>query len=257
MAEEKTVVEYDASKAMSEIAQLERRIQQLEGKTKRSFDKAAESADNFEKSVKGVSSSAGGLVGSFRNLASGVTPFGVALGAASGGIIKLVTDIVELPPVLRSTEERIKAVIDTLDRLADTAKAGIKLRGTIDTVQIEEQVKALSIRRANLQEERVEVTERRDVLKEKLAAEKDYFAQRKALAQQSGREVARLEDLAAGIREKRFLQSVAGQDLPRALDQLLSRAAQLRGKGGEENFRQAERLIDRAAGLAHFECGGD
>lgn len=255
MATEKTVVEYDASKAIAQIAQLERRILELEGKTKSSFGKMSSASEGLEKGIKGLNAPAGNLVENFRKLASGVTPLGVAIGAAAGSASQLLGEIVELPAALRATEERVKALTDGIERAATIAKAGIKLTASIDAVNIAEQIKAIDLRRADVTEERVEIQEKRDVLKDKLEVEKAYQAQRKAIAKSASQEIAKLEDIATGIRDKRFQRGVAGQDLPRQLDKLLTGAAQLRQAGGEENFQRANRLIDQAAGLA--ESKGD
>lgn len=246
----KTVVEYDASQAMGEIARLEKRIQELEGKTKRSFDKMGSSSEGLEKGIKGLNAPAGTLVENFRKLTAGITPLGLAIGASAGSVAQLLGEIVELPAALRSTEERVKAFTDGIKEMQSIAKAGIRLEASIQAVNIEEQLKALQLRRSDVQDERIEVTEARDVLKEKLNAEKDYQSQRKSIVQSANRDIARLEDLATGIRDKRFQRSLEGQDLPRQLDQLLGRAAQLRQAGGQENFQRAERLIDQAAELA-------
>lgn len=247
---DKTVVEYDASKAMAEINRLEKHVQELESKTKKSFDKMGTSVDGFEKGLKGLNAPAGGLVESFRKMASGVTPLGIAIGSASGSIASLLGDMVDLPAVLRNAEERVKALTDGWERFADVTKSGIKLEASIDAVKIEEQIKAIDLRRADLKEERVEVTEQRDALKDKLDAEKNYQQQRKSLVKAANRDISRLEDLATGIRDKRFQRGINPDDLPRSLDRLLGRAAQLRQAGGQKNFQRAERLIDQATELA-------
>lgn len=247
---DKTVVEYDASQAMGEIARLEKRIQELEGKTKRSFDKMGSSSEGLEKGIKGLNAPAGTLVENVRKLTAGITPLGLAIGASAGSVAQLLGEIVELPAALRDTEERVKALTDGIQRAAEIAKAGIKLRASIEAVNIEEKLEAIELRRAGNTEERVEVTERRDVLKDKLEAEKEYLNRRKQLVQAANRDISRLEDLATGIRDKRFQRSLEGQDLPQQLDKLLGRAAQLRQAGGQENFQRAERLIDQAAELA-------
>lgn len=247
---DKTVVEYDASKAMAEIARLEKRIQELEGKTKRSFDKMGASSEALEKGLKGLSAPTGNLVENVRKLTAGINPMSLAIGASAGSVAQLLGEIVELPSALRDTEERVKALTDGIQRAAEIAKAGIKLRASIEAVNIEEKLEAIELRRAGNTEERVEVTERRDVLKDKLEAEKEYLNRRKQLVQAANRDISRLEDLATGIRDKRFQRSLEGQDLPQQLDKLLGRAAQLRQAGGQENFQRAERLIDQAAELA-------
>ena len=179
---DRTVVEYDATKALAEISRLEKRIQELEGKTKRSFDKMNTSAEGLEKGLKGLNAPAGSLLENVRKLTAGISPMSVAIGASAGSVAQLLGEIVELPAALRNTEERVKALTDGIERAAEIAKAGIKLRASIDTVNIEERLEAIDLRRAANTEERVEVTERRDVLKEKLDAEKAYHAQRKNLA---------------------------------------------------------------------------
>jgi chromosome segregation ATPase len=247
---EKTVVDYDVSKAMAEIGRLENRIKELESKTKRSFDKMGSSSEALEKGLKGINAPAGSVVENVRKLTAGINPMSIAIGASAGSVAQLLGEIVELPAALRSTEERVKALTDGIERAAEIAKAGIKLRASVDAVNIEERLEAIDLRRAANTEERVEVTERRDVLKDKLEEEKNYLNSRKALVQAANRDISRLEDLASGIRDKRFQRGLEGKDLNQQLDALLSRAAKLRGAGGQENLQRAERLIDQASDLA-------
>jgi len=247
---EKTVIEYDASRAMAEISRLENRIKELESKTKRSFDKMGSSSEALEKGLKGINAPAGSVVENVRKLTAGINPMSIAIGASAGAVAQLLGEVVELPAALRSTEERVKALTDGIQRAAEIAKAGIRLRASVDAVNIEERLEAIDLRRASNTEERVEVTERRDVLKEKLEAEKEHLNRRKQLIQAANRDISRLEDLSTGIRDKRFQRGLEGQGLPKQLDSLLGRAAQLRQRGGQDNLQRAERLIDQASDLA-------
>jgi len=247
---EKTVIEYDASRAMAEISRLENRIKELESKTKRSFDKMGSSSEALEKGLKGINAPAGSVVENVRKLTAGINPMSIAIGASAGAVAQLLGEVVELPAALRSTEERVKALTDGIQRAAEIAKAGSRLRASVDAVNIEERLEAIDLRRASNTEERVEVTERRDVLKEKLEAEKEHLNRRKQLIQAANRDISRLEDLSTGIRDKRFQRGLEGQGLPKQLDSLLGRAAQLRQRGGQDNLQRAERLIDQASDLA-------
>jgi hypothetical protein len=183
----KTKVEYDVSQAMGELDKLTQRIENMEKKGTKSFNRTTKASSAFESGIRLINPRAAELLTNISRLgSSGFVPLVGAVGAATAGIGLLVGTLVDVPDLLQKSETRLKAFTADLNRAGEAAQQFRDLGFSGREAQFNETLRLLNQRQADTRLDQARIKAEQDTTRRKLDVNKQYYAELKRLSDDEG-----------------------------------------------------------------------
>lgn len=245
-----SIVTYDTEGAEDALRSLADTAQSTMRETEAAFARGAKSSEKLDLVLGKISPTATGVLRDFRTLISGgLSPFGIAAGAAAGTAALLIKQLVDISEFTKDSAAQLDTLNEGLNKLAEIEIAGGDIGDALKEREFEDRRRDITARQAAINREKIELKEKQAGTKERLAAEKDYYAQLEDLARAS---ISGRRSLEQQLNDLKREDRTAGQrgetDPGRQIQGLVGEAGRARESGdldaAQDLIKQAQRIAD-------------